>query len=223
LGQEAVRQLIAEYGGLHSDQGFRACFQAVGERIVQMSDASDTPWQFQFYLLDDSQTINAFALHGGPGFITDALFSRLENEAQLAGIVGHEIGHVVARHSAQRIAQNQLTEGILGAILTASGSYDATQVAAIIGQLINMQYGRDDELQSDTLGVRFMADAGYDPRELIGVMGILADATGGARQPEFFSTHPNPDNRIQEIQEEISAVFPNGVPDSLRTDSVVCG
>jgi predicted Zn-dependent protease len=68
-----------------------------------------------------------------------------------------------------------------------------------------------------------MADAGYDPRELIGVMEILADATGGSRQPEFFSTHPNPDNRIQKIQEEINAVFPNGVPEDVRTDSVVCG
>ena len=86
-----------------------------------------------------------------------------------------------------------------------------------------MQYGRDDELQSDTLGVRFMADAGYDPRELIGVMQILAEATGGARQPEFFSTHPNPDNRIQEIEDEINKLFPNGVPDNLRTDSVECG
>ena len=136
LGQEAIRQMVAEYGGLHPDEGFQACFQAVGERIVQMSAASDTPWQFQFFLLRDPQTVNAFALPGGPVFITDALFSRLENEAQLAGIVGHEVGHVVARHSAQRIAQSQLTEGILGAVLTASGSYDAAQVAAMIGQLV---------------------------------------------------------------------------------------
>ena len=87
----------------------------------------------------------------------------------------------------------------------------------MIGNLVNMKYGRDDELESDTLGVRFMADAGYDPRAMIEVMKILAEASGGGgRQPEFFSTHPNPDNRIQRIEDAIRAVFPNGVPEGLE-------
>jgi predicted Zn-dependent protease len=83
--------------------------------------------------------------------------------------------------------------------------------------MITMKYGREDELQSDRLGVRFMADAGYDPRSLIGVMEVLAEASGGARQPEFMSTHPDPGNRIGEIEKAIEEEFPNGVPDDLQS------
>ena len=86
----------------------------------------------------------------------------------------------------------------------------------MVGQMVNMKYGRDDELQSDRLGVRFMVDAGYDPRSMIDVMKILAESSKGAEQPEFFSTHPNPDNRITRIQEAIDELFPNGVPDGLE-------
>jgi predicted Zn-dependent protease len=135
--------------------------------------------------------------------------------------LGHEIGHVVARHSAQRIAKDQLTQGLVGAVAVAAtdpenpNSQAAAQIAAVVGQLVNMKYGREDELQSDQLGVRFMAEAGYDPRALMGVMEILAEANEGGGQPEFFSTHPNPENRIKRIQEAIQALFPNGVTGGL--------
>ena len=79
-----------------------------------------------------------------------------------------------------------------------------------------MKYGRDDELESDKLGVRFMVEAGYDPRAMIRVMEILRDAGGGGSQPEFFSTHPNPENRIARIQQAIDELFPNGFPDGLK-------
>jgi predicted Zn-dependent protease len=94
-------------------------------------------------------------------------------------------------------------------------SQRTAQVAILVGSLVNMKYGREDELQSDTLGVRFMSDAGYDPRALIGVMRILEEASGGGGQPEFFSTHPNPENRIGQIQQAIQENFPNGVPEGL--------
>ena len=94
-------------------------------------------------------------------------------------------------------------------------SRTAAYMAQIIGQLVNMKFGRDDELQSDRLGVQFMAEAGYDPRALIRVMEILAASTQGARPPEFFSTHPNPENRITRIQQAIQETFPEGVPEGL--------
>ena len=81
--------------------------------------------------------------------------------------------------------------------------------------MVNMSYEREDELESDYLGVRFMSEAGYDPRGMIRVMEILAESSGGQRQPEFFSTHPNPENRIQKIQLAIQKTFPNGVPEGL--------
>lgn len=203
LGRQSVPQLIQEFGGEYRDRETQNAIDQIGERLVRTSPAADTPYQFDFYVLDDPNTVNAFALPGGPVFITTALLSRLDSEAEVAGVLGHEIGHVVARHGAQRLAQNELTNGIIGAVAVASGDASATQTAAVIGQLINVQYGREDELESDFLGVCFMIDAGYDPRELIDVMRVLAEASGGARQPEFFSTHPNPDNRIGEIEEAI--------------------
>jgi predicted Zn-dependent protease len=193
----------------------------VGKKLVTNSAASQTNYPFEFHLLADDQTVNAFALPGGPVFITAALFKRLETEGQLAGVLGHEIGHVVARHSAQRIAKQELTQGLTGALVMSTydpndpSSQRTAQVAMLVGNLVNMKYGREDELQSDTLGVRFMSDAGYDPRALIGVMRILEEASGGGGQPEFFSTHPNPENRIGQIQQAIQENFPNGVPEGL--------
>jgi predicted Zn-dependent protease len=215
LGLQAVPQMMEKYGGLYLDQGLQEFVDEVGTRLVQSSEARDTEWEFEFHLLNDPQTINAFALPGGPVFITYALFSRLTTEGQLAGVLGHEIGHVVARHSAQRIAKSELTEGLTGAVTVAAGDATTAQVTAMVGQLINMKYGRDDELQSDELGVRFMADAGYDPRAMLQVMEILTESHSGASPPEFFSTHPNPDNRMVKIQEAILKEFPDGIPDGL--------
>jgi predicted Zn-dependent protease len=221
LGLQAAPEMIRQHGGLEPNPEFQAVVDRVGNQLVQSSAARDTGWQFEFYLLNDPETINAFALPGGPVFITEALFNRLETEGQLAGVLGHEIGHVVARHSAQRIAKDQLTQGLVGAVAVAAtdpenpNSQAAAQIAAVVGQLVNMKYGREDELQSDQLGVRFMAEAGYDPRALMGVMEILAEANEGGGQPEFFSTHPNPENRIKRIQEAIQALFPNGVTGGL--------
>ncbi|MDZ7266472.1 MAG: M48 family metalloprotease [candidate division KSB1 bacterium] len=222
LGLQSAPQMAAQFGGLHPDQRAQALVDAVGQRLVQSSAAAQTPYPFEFSLLADEQTVNAFALPGGPIFITAALFERLQTEGQLAGVLGHEIGHVVARHSAEHIAKQQLTQGLTGALVLSTydpdnpGSRQTAQIARVVGQLLNMKYGREDELESDRLGVRFLADAGYDPRALIGVMQILAEAGAGARQPEFFSTHPNPENRIAQIEAAIQERFPQGVPEGLR-------
>ena len=125
--------------------------------------------------------------------------------------------------SAEHIAKAQLTEGLTGAAVIAasdpnhpqSGQY-AAQMAILIGQLVDLKYSRNDELEADRLGVRFMTQAGYDPHALIGVMQILEASSEGARPPEFFSTHPNPENRIEKIQEDIAAEFPNGLPGNLK-------
>ncbi len=216
LGLQAAPKLIQQYGGHYPNQQYQDLVDRIGLKLVRGSKAAETEYQFDFHLLNDRQTINAFALPGGQIFITAALFAKLETEAQLAGVIGHEIGHVVARHSAQQMAKSNLTQGILQGILVASDpSSSSSQAAAYIGQLVNMKYGRDDELESDKIGVDFMARNGYDPTALIGVMKILAEASGGAQQPEFFSTHPNPSNRVEQIKAEIQKVFPQGVPSGL--------
>ncbi|MNC91368.1 TPR repeat-containing protein YfgC precursor [compost metagenome] len=97
-----------------------------------------------------------------------------------------------------------------------SGDYSTAQIAQVVGGLINMKYGRDDEIESDRLGVRVMVDAGYDPRAMLRVMEVLAKASSGSGRPEFLSTHPNPGNRTGQIQAEIEKRFLLGVPDGLK-------
>jgi predicted Zn-dependent protease len=219
LGLQAKPEMTQEFGGLDPDPAAQATLDNVCARIIENSEAGDTDWPFECNLLADPETINAFALPGGPVFITAALYDRLETEGQLAGVMAHEIGHVVARHSSQQIAKQQLTQGLSGAAVIASydpndpASQGSGQIALLIGQLVNLKYGRNDELQSDRLGVQFMAEAGYDPRSMILVMEILGASSQGNAPPEFFSTHPNPDNRITRIQEAIAALYPNGVPE----------
>ena len=221
LGLQAAPEMAAQYGGLSSNEQAQAVVSRVGQSIVASSAAKDTPYEFEFYLLADEQTINAFALPGGPTFITTGLLVQLETEGQLAGVLAHELTHVVARHSAEQIAKTQLTQSLTGAAVLATYDPDnpstqrTAQVAILVGQLVNLRFGRDDELEADRLGVRFMSEAGYDPRAMMRVMEILEAASDGQRPPEFFSTHPNPENRISQIQAAIEAEFPEGVPQGL--------
>jgi len=220
LGLRAAPEMAAQFGGIHPDERAQGFLDEVCRGLIANSDAGDAEWPYECSLLVDDQTINAFALPGGQVFLTVGLYNELQSEGQLAGVLAHEIGHAVARHSAQQIAREQLTQGLTGAVIVASydpqnpNSMATSQIAAVVGQLLTMRYSREHELQADRLGVRFMAQAGYDPRALIEVMHILA-ASGGAAPPEFFSTHPNPENRIAAIEEAIAQEFPNGVPDGL--------
>jgi len=212
LGLQAAPQMAQEFGGEDENASDQAIVDQIGNNVLQGSPASRSPYQFEFHLLNDDQTINAFALPGGQIFITRALYDKLQTEGELAGVLGHEIGHVVARHSAEQIAKTQLTEGLTGAAVIATydpnnpASANSAQVAVLIGQLINLKFGRDDELEADRYGVCFMNDTGYDPNEMISVMQILEASSSGNEPPEFFSTHPSPANRIQRIQEDIQNI-----------------
>ena len=222
MGLQAAPEMAQQHGGLLQDEQKQAYLDQVCSRVISNSEAGDTDWPFECHLLADPELINAFALPGGQLFITAALFNRLETEGQLAAVMAHEVGHVVARHAAEQIAEQQLAQGLSGAAVIAAydpdnpnGSLSTAQLAALISGLVNLKYGRDDELQSDSLGVQFMSEAGYDPRSMIGLMEILSQASEGNAPPEFFSTHPNPDNRIEQINQEIEEQFPQGVPEGL--------
>ncbi len=220
MGLQAAPQMAQQHGGLYPDEGLQQQLDDICLRLINSTSVQESEYRFECHLLRDDQTINAFALPGGQVFITYALWEQLDSEGEIAGVMGHEIGHVIGRHSSEQIAKTRLTEGLTGAAVVAAydpenpTSAGAAQMAALVGQMINMRYGRQDELQADNLGVQLMAEAGYDPRSLIEVMRVLAGA-GGGRQPEFFSTHPDPGNRIEQIEQAIEEVFPNGVPDGL--------
>lgn len=204
IGLQSAPEMAAQFGGLHPDMKAQALVKEVGNKIVSKSSAAHTPYKYNFYLLADPNTVNAFALPGGQVFITAGLFSRLQNEDQLAGVLGHEIGHVVARHSAERMAVEQRNQGLISGVLVgAGGDMNMAQIAQVVASSISMKYGRDQESQSDDLGVRFMTEAGYDPHALIGVMDILEEASGGNRVPEFQSSHPSPENRREKIKQAI--------------------
>ncbi len=208
MGLQSAPQMAQEMGGLSRNQQATAIVKQVGQKVVQNSAAKNTPYQYDFHLLADPQTINAFALPGGQIFITEGLLMRLTadgkslDEAMLAGVLGHEIGHVVARHSAEKMAQMELAQGLTGAVTMAT--YDPSNpnsgyIAQSVANMIQLKYGRGQELQSDNLGVRFMLESGYQAENLVNVMEILKQAAGPNRTPEFQSSHPDPENRKEAI------------------------
>jgi beta-barrel assembly-enhancing protease len=224
LGLEAAPSMMKQHGGLLPDQAAQDRVDLVGSRLLAALEehlaaagkGTLDVYQFEFHLLSDSQIINAFALPGGQVFITAALYNQLETEGQLAGVLGHEVGHVIERHGAQRLAKQKLTQGLVGAAGVAGGDVDSARMAQAIGSMINMKYGREDELESDVWGVRLCASAGYDPRAMMGVMKILDEASKGNSTPEILSTHPKPANRAAYVEKVIAKEFPNGLSDDLR-------
>ncbi len=203
LGLQAAPQMAEEFGGLHNDEALQNKVDEIGQELIK-ENGGDKGYKFYFHLLADDKTVNAFALPGGQIFITYALFKRLNNDDQIAAVLSHEIGHVMARHGAQHLAKQQLAQGITTAAIVGTGDYSAGQMAAVIGQMVNMKYGRGDEIESDLLGVRFMVNAGYKPEAMIEVMKVLQEASKGkGNGPDFFSTHPNPENRIERIKQAI--------------------
>lgn len=217
IGLEAGPQFTAEYGGEVPDAEARAYVDQVGRRLLEGIEEGVPELDWTFTLLD-SQVINAFALPGGKVYFSRGLAEKLDSEAEMAGVIGHEIGHVTARHGNQRISRTQAFQVGLGLGAAAVGVADpdssfakfgtiAVPVIAIAGQPIQLKYGRDEELEADYLGMRYMARAGYDPIGQRQVMEVLRAASSGSSQPEWLSTHPASDTRIDRINGMLAGEF----------------
>ncbi|MBE7490645.1 MAG: M48 family metalloprotease [Planctomycetes bacterium] len=216
LGDEAVQPILAELGGLYPDTALQQYLDEVGQKVAaagrtRLKGQAEFPdWPFQFYLVNSSM-LNAFALPGGHVFVTRGILLRLKDEAELAGLLGHEVAHVFGRHGVERISKVQLM--ILPVALL--GAFEETQGVAVVGviavQLLAMKYGRDDETESDKFGMRFAARAGYHPAGIIGVMQMLKDFTHehGGGGPEFLSTHPDPGNRVKYLGDQLRKEYPD--------------
>ncbi len=204
LGLQAAKEMIPQMGGQVDPRSndAAALVSEVGRRLVANSDAAKSPFadNFNFFLIKDSNTINAFALPGGQVSITMGMYDRLDTEAQLAGVIGHEIGHVIAEHSAQQMAKGQLGQMIAAAVGVASDDQRGMIASQMANQMIQMKYGRDDERQSDDIGMRYMMQAGYNPEGMRGVMKVLIDASKGSRQPAMLASHPNPEERMKTVE-----------------------
>ncbi|HET9328522.1 MAG TPA: M48 family metalloprotease [Candidatus Eisenbacteria bacterium] len=194
MGKEGYNAVIQEYG-IYEDPKLQAYVDSIGQSLARVSHTPQGPWKFT--LLDDP-TVNAFAMPGGYVYMTRGMMSHLNSEAQLAGVMGHEIGHVTARHSAQRITQQQLAGiglGVAGIFSTGFRRYSEVATQAL--GLMFLKYGRDDENQSDELGVQYSTAAGWDPRDIPATYAMLKRVSdqAGQRLPSFLSTHPDPGSR----------------------------
>jgi predicted Zn-dependent protease len=213
LGQEMDVQVRREVG-LYDDPDLQRYVQEVGLRLARTSERPNLPWHFAIV---DEPAVNAFALPGGYIYLTRGILPFLDDEAQLAGVLGHEIGHVTARHAAQQYTQ-ATTAGIGVTLLSifvpeARPFQNITETA--LGVLF-LKHGRDDELQADRLGVQYSARSGWNPAGVAGMLTTLArlDEASGSRRgvPNWLSTHPAPADRVEKVQAAIqeSAATPVG-------------
>jgi predicted Zn-dependent protease len=230
-GRKAHEQVIKFYG-VYEDQALQDYVNEVGQKLAHNSQRPELEWHFTIV---DSQEINAFALPGGYIYITRGIMVYLNNEAELAAVLGHEIGHVCARHQVRQ-QTNQTLAGILGAgAAIFTGSAAVADLANIGGQALLSGYGRDMELEADHLGAQYAAKTGYDPQQMLGVLGVLKNqevyeidrARQEGREPRIyhgvFASHPSADTRLQQAvgdaKENAANVGANpkvGVEDYLR-------
>ena len=216
-GRKAHEQVLKEYG-VYPDQKLQAYVDALGQRLAGQSHRKNLTWHFTVL---DSPEINAFALPGGYVYVTRGIMAYLDSEADLAGVIGHEIGHVTARHGAQRATRQQtagfgvLAATLLGAVLEGSGIGGAGQIASQVSQGVAAgylaSYSRDQELQADTLGAEYLSRIHYDPKNMVDVITVLkhqeqfADdaARTEGRTPQshasWLASHPSNDKRLQDI------------------------
>jgi predicted Zn-dependent protease len=205
LGRGYDKDVVASIG-LYADSGLQRWIQQFGARLAATSERPNLPWTFRVV---DDPVVNAFALPGGYIYVTRGILAHVNSEAELAGVVGHEIGHVTARHSVSQMSKQQLAQLGLAIGTIASPEFERYAGLATAGLgVLFLKYSRDDESQADELGLRYMRRANYDAREMPHVFEMLtrvSQAQGGGRVPEWLATHPDPENRRGRIEQEIAA------------------
>ncbi len=213
IGAEAAPQFVKQYGGDIPSASIQKYVSDLGHRLAEISERPDLDWEFHAV---DSAVINAFALPGGKVFITRGLMEELRSEAQLAGVLGHEVGHVTAQHIGQQMTRAMIITGAGVAIGVAGQQSDEDWMTvlgvgtSVGGGLYLLSYGRNQETQSDELGVRYMTRLGYNPIGQVQVMKVLKRASGGGGAGmEFLATHPYPDTRIKHLNEVIKEQYPD--------------
>jgi predicted Zn-dependent protease len=205
LGERAFKDMRQEMP--RSDNAaYQEVLERVGERVVRAGEADIPPEQWDFVVFESDQ-LNAFALPGGNVGVFEGMMRLVDSDDELAAVVGHEVGHVLARHAAQRIGTQQLSQlgiGVVAAALGAGGYADPRTAQALLGA--GAQYGillpfsRGQELEADRIGMVLMARAGYDPEAAIEFWRKM-EAEGGVKPPAFLSTHPADEQRIARLRE----------------------
>ncbi|NNC93981.1 MAG: M48 family metalloprotease, partial [Chitinophagales bacterium] len=199
LGQSADPQIMAAYG-LYEDPQIQKFIDAKGQEMVKVSHRSNIKYEFKIL---DSPIVNAFAVPGGYVYFTRGIMAHFNNEAEFAGVLGHEIGHIAARHSAKQYSQATLAQiGLtLGAVFAPEQFSDFVNAANTGVSLLFLKFGRDDETESDRLGVEYSTKVGYNAIEMANFFKTInrLQEAAGASIPTFLSTHPNPGDRYKEV------------------------
>lgn len=215
LGLQADQEISGTLG-LYDDPALQAYVEDLGKKLAARSERPNLPWSFKVV---DDPAVNAFALPGGYIYVTRGLLSHMGSEAELSGVIGHEIGHVTARHGVNQASKQMLAMIGLGAVAMIDEDLSSLAGAAGAGLgLLFLKYGRDDERQADDLGLRYMTRSGYDPREMPEVFSVLAGVQtveGAGRLPSWLSTHPDPGARRERMQQAVAAL-----PDDLSATTV---
>src|SRR6267142_1688119 len=204
LGKQAKQEAEQTYGVYKGKSELASYVETVGKQLAAKSDRPNLPYS---YAIVDDSSVNAFALPGGPIFITRGILAYLDSEAEMAAVLGHETGHVAARHSANQMSKQQVAQlGLgVGSILSPTVA-SAAQVASVGLQVLFLKYSRDDETQADELGFRYMTKVGYDPTQMIPLFEMLdrvSKREGVGKTPEWLQTHPDPGNRLAETQKRL--------------------
>jgi predicted Zn-dependent protease len=209
MGKEGAEQVKAQFG-LVDDPALQRYVSDIGLALARKSERPELPWEF--HVVDDP-TVNAFALPGGYIFVTRGILAHMENEAELASVLGHEIGHVTYRHSVNQMSKAQLANLGLGVGSIFSETIARYgQVAGAGLQLLFLKYGRDAERESDLAGFRYALTNNYDVREMDDVFQTLSAVSqleGAGRLPDWLSTHPNPEDRAQTVQQRLDTLTAN--------------
>ena len=207
MGRESDAQVRAEMG-VYDDPELTKYVSDIGLKLAKLSERPNLPWQFTVV---DQAAINAFALPGGFIYVTRGILPFLDNEAELAGVLGHEIGHVTARHSVRQYSRTiggVAALGALGVFIPAARPFGQISEQAL--GLLFLKYGRADELQADQLGARYEATGGWDPAGVPGMLATLGrlDEAAGDRKgvPNWLSTHPDPLTRVSEIAATVTTL-----------------
>lgn len=212
MGTQAMPELVQEFGGSVRDPNLQNYVTTIGRQLASVTEADNPSLPWEFTLLD-SDVINAFALPGGKVFVSRGLAAKMTNEAQLAGVLGHEVGHVTARHINDAIARQKGVEvgagllGILAGAAAGGNQQERDQIAAGIGTAVTvgggvvlLRFSRDQEHEADSLGIRYMTKLNYNPIGQMQVMQILAREAGSGGGSEWLATHPFPENRVERIK-----------------------
>jgi predicted Zn-dependent protease len=204
MGQEAMAQVDAAMG-LYDDPALQAYVDSVGQAMAAVSERPELPWTFKIV---DDPVINAFALPGGPVYLARGIMAHFNSEAEMASVLGHEIGHITARHSVEQISRAQLMQiGLVASVVLVPELRPFGDALGGGLGILFLKFGRDDESQSDELGFRYMTRLGYDPQGAVDMFEILErqrDASGGT-VPEWQSTHPDPGNRVIAAEQRIAS------------------